>query len=398
MNQPIACWCGNTSLEPFNAAYLRCDVCQTLVTSRAAAQLDPRVRDDDADFYGKNYWFNYQEKQHGYANIVTRARTDLPERCLHWLRTILAYKRPPGRALELGSAHGGFVAMMREAGFDAAGLELSPAIVEFARKTFDVPMYEGPIEQQKIEPGSLDLIAMMDVLEHLPDPVGTLSACVRLLKPDGVLAVQTPHFVPGRSYEQMQEARDPFLVQFKPGEHLYMFSEQAAEELFRRVGLAHCGKEPAIFAAYDMFLLASAAPLSKLNEADLEAALLSSPKGRIALSWLDLDANCQMQRETIAAIDADRANRLELIERVEAQLAKVELDRASRLALIEKLTSDLAGVEVDRANRLAQIETLTAEVQRFRANILEIEEDRAKRLNLIHALSARVQELEKTPA
>src|SRR5512136_2035132 len=165
MDQDVRCWCGNRELTPFTADYLRCPICETLVAAHAPASDITHVTDDDHQFYGREYWFSHQEKDLGFANIMTRARADLSERCLHWLRAMLKYKLPPAKVLELGSAHGGFVAMLRWAGFDATGLELSPWVVNFARRTFDAPMLLGPVEDQAIAQGSLDAIALMDVLE-----------------------------------------------------------------------------------------------------------------------------------------------------------------------------------------------------------------------------------------
>ena len=115
MSQTPICWCGNASLVRFNDDYFRCAACETLVTGREAAQPDPVIKDDDADFYGRNYWFKHQEQDLGFANIETRARTDLPERCQHWLRTILRFKLPPCARSNWDVAHGGFVAMLRVA-------------------------------------------------------------------------------------------------------------------------------------------------------------------------------------------------------------------------------------------------------------------------------------------
>ena len=122
----LRCWCGNTTLEPFSTAYLHCSLCQTLVSQAWQEQDVTHVVDDAHDFYGKNYWFTHQEGDLGLPNIITRARIDLPERCLYWLRTLLKYKLPPAKVLELGSAHGGFVALLQWAGFEAMGSEVSP--------------------------------------------------------------------------------------------------------------------------------------------------------------------------------------------------------------------------------------------------------------------------------
>ena len=86
-----------------------------------------QVRDDDQDFYGKNYYLHHVQEDYGLPDLETRARADLPERCLHWLRTLLKFVPAPGaRTLELGCGHGGFVATQRWAGLDATGPRTEP--------------------------------------------------------------------------------------------------------------------------------------------------------------------------------------------------------------------------------------------------------------------------------
>lgn len=178
------CWCGNESLRPFSDSYLRCDVCDSLVLKTMPRSDLAHVEADKGELYSEDYYLRHLPDTYGYPDLVSRARTDLPERCLHWLKTLLKYKLPPAKTLELGSAHGGFVAMLQWAGFEAAGLELSPSIVSYTKNTFKVKTYLGPVEDQTIKRSSLDVIAMMDVLEHFQDPVSTVKHCLKLLKPD----------------------------------------------------------------------------------------------------------------------------------------------------------------------------------------------------------------------
>ena len=185
------CVCGNSHLVQFSAGYLRCDLCETLIARRQFDSSISEVCDESADLYGREYWYSHQRGL-GYPNIEIRAREDLSERCLHWLRALLKYKTPPGRVLELGCAHGGFVALLNWAGFDACGLDLSPSIVEFARTTFGVSVFLGKLELQGFSPETFDIIAIMDVLEHFPDPSATVGKCLQLLKPDGVLLDSDP--------------------------------------------------------------------------------------------------------------------------------------------------------------------------------------------------------------
>jgi ADP-heptose:LPS heptosyltransferase len=86
-------------------------------------------------------------------------------------------------------------------------------------------------------------------------------------------------------------------------------------------------------------------------------------------------------------INADRAARLETVDRLTRTLSEVELDRAARLETIERLTRTLSEVELDRAARLETIERLTR-------TLSEVEADRAARLELIERLSRTLSEVE----
>jgi len=306
-NKSSACWCGNSDLREFDADYGACDRCGTLVLRDMPSGDVTDVKGDEAGLYGRDYWFTHQEQEVGFPNITRRSRTDLPERCVHWMRTVLRYRTPPGKTLELGAAHGGFVAMMRWAGFDATGLELSPWICDYARKTFGVPMLQGPVERQPVAAESLDVVLMMDVIEHLPDPVGTLRHCVSLLKPDGVLVIQTPEYPQGQTLEQLKATGSKFVQHLRPREHLYLLGRRAATELISQVGCPHVCFEPAMFAEYDQFFVASRSPLPPALEKvpdTAREALERTPTGRFIGALLDLaDGRDFFAKECAARLD-----------------------------------------------------------------------------------------------
>jgi 2-polyprenyl-3-methyl-5-hydroxy-6-metoxy-1,4-benzoquinol methylase len=292
------------------------------------------VQKDEDDFYGKSYWFDHQQKDLGFGDIMTRARADIPERVLHWLNTLLKYKLPPGNTLELGCSHGAFVSVLESAGFKASGLELSPWVVDFAQQTFQIAMYQGRLEDQKIEPGSLDAIVLMDVLEHLPDPIATMSTAVRLLKSDGILLIQTPCYPEGRSFESMQEENDPFLMQFKPPEHVYLYSQASVRQFLNRCNLPYVQFEPAFFGMYDMFVVASPSPFTENAQESIHQALLSTPDGRLVLALLDKDAECKNLNIRLQESESDRAARLDQIHQYDIWLKECQAE-------LEKVRSSL---------------------------------------------------------
>lgn len=327
------CWCGNADLLAFSPEYGECRACRTLVYLKDIPLEQSLVSCDETDFYGKKYWLDHQTDAFGYPDIYTRARYDLTERNLHWLKTLLKYQLPPAKVLELGCAHGSFVALLRQAGYDAFGIEMSPWVVEYGQKIFGVPISVGPIEALKIPLESLDVIVLMDVLEHLPRPAATMSHCLRLLKPNGLLLIQTPQFKEGMNYEVLMATRGSFLEQLKSKEHIYLFSERSVMTLFKQLRADHIQFEPAIFGHYDMFFAVSRLPFNIHNTDKMVSALLATPNGRIALALLDI---YQRESKTVA----DQHGQLSQLEADKEylinQLKVSEADRAARLEVINQ--------------------------------------------------------------
>jgi SAM-dependent methyltransferase len=185
---------------------------------------------------------------------------------------------PPGRLLEVGCAHGALVKLLDLAGFEAVGMEMDDSIVRKARAWFDIEVVEGPVESMPEDTKKFDVVVMLDVLEHLPQPLDTVRAIVRLLKPDGLLVIQSPEY---------QKDRKGSWQNFVVPEHLFLFTRESVCKLLREVGLDHVRFETPIF-PNDFFLFASAQPFSPITVEKIEAALCSSADGRIALGMLDL--------------------------------------------------------------------------------------------------------------
>ena len=342
----LKCWCGNPDLLPFSPGYRRCPKCETLVALQSLQPQDLRVKDEARDFYGREYWFSHQQKDLGFPDIVARSRSDLSERCLHWLHALLKYKIPPAKILEVGSAHGGFVALLEGAGFDAVGLELSPWVVELAERTFGVSMLAGPIEDQSLASHSLEAIVLMDVLEHFPDPLGTVKFCLGLLAERGVLVIQTPRYPEGKGYEELLASRDRFLEQLKSEEHLFIFSRQSIQAFLNRLGIEAIAWEPALFPHYDMFLFGSRSSLPAQSPEAIERALSGKPQGRIIQALLDLYGRHELLHGRLLEAEADRAARLEVIREADRQLKTLnrkiqDLEKSPLFLLLRKLRAFL---------------------------------------------------------
>lgn len=374
-------------MAPFGAGYVACTRCETLVRVDPPGADLARVTDEERDFYGRRYWFEHQREM-GLPDLEARCADDLSGRCLHWLETVLRYKRPPARALELGSAHGAFVALLGWSGFQATGLEVSPWVAAWARERFGVDMLTGPLDRQDLAAGSLDLVVAFDVLEHLEDPLGTVRRIGELLADDGVVVLQTPRRPPEMGCAELERSGHRF-GEMLLAEHLFLFSEGGARTLLERAGLAHVAFEPAYFGHYDMFLVASKRPLARVES--LDDAL--SPDFRRTPAWAllacrgalrEAERGSAAARETETRLARAEAARDEALRRA-AELgdlyAVADRDRIERQRQVEELTRLHEESERDRVERLRQVEELTRLHE-------ESERDRAERLRQIEELTA----------
>lgn len=135
------------------------------------------------------------------------------------------------RLLDVGCATGAVLQVAREHGWDAGGVEISAWAAEIARrKGFDVRT--GTLEEAHLAEGSMDVVTMFDVIEHIPDPRVTLREIRRVLRPGGALVLQTPN-ADGFGARVLYRSRS-MIVQ--PNAHLILFSPAGLRTMLEREG------------------------------------------------------------------------------------------------------------------------------------------------------------------
>ncbi len=296
-NPDLRCWCGCCELASFSESHLECASCGTLVsTEMEHASLYAEVGKDESGFYGELYWSTHVPETQGLPTLEERARSDLTERAIDWMCRILELREPPAVVLELGCAHARLVMLLRRAGFDAEGLEMSPSVVRQARELSHVPIHLGPLEPNAVRP-RYDIIAAMDVLEHLAEPLETLRNCRALLPDDGLLVLQTP-------CHRGEDATWEMLIP----EHLFLFSDDGVRQLLERAGFTEINIDTAFF-PYDMWVVASPkGPIPGREEPylNLDPLLTALIDGLAARNRLqrDLDWSEKVRRELEDRLDA----------------------------------------------------------------------------------------------
>jgi SAM-dependent methyltransferase len=102
--------------------------------------------------------------------------------------------KPPkdARILELGAGTGHNLAMLSRFGQVEAS-ELDPIARELASERLGGPVLEAALPDLSMFPeGTYDLIALLDVLEHVVDDKGSLAAILTRLKPGAALLLTVP--------------------------------------------------------------------------------------------------------------------------------------------------------------------------------------------------------------
>ena len=105
----------------------------------------------------------------------------------------LARMRPGGRLLDLGCAMGFLLEVAEQVGFESWGLDLNPEAVSAAKQRFGDRVAQGELDASAFPGIAFDVVTLIDVLEHVPDPAALLAAVHRRLRPGGVLAAILPN-------------------------------------------------------------------------------------------------------------------------------------------------------------------------------------------------------------
>jgi 2-polyprenyl-3-methyl-5-hydroxy-6-metoxy-1,4-benzoquinol methylase len=135
------------------------------------------------------------------------------------------------RYLDVGCSTGFVVEAARDAGWEAVGSDLNPSAVEYGRsRGLDLRLIA--LEDADFEPASFDAVSLFDVLEHLLDPVRTLRACARLLKPGGIVFLYVPNY---DSASRLLMGADAHFIW--PTHHLNYYTPATIRDLMTREGL-----------------------------------------------------------------------------------------------------------------------------------------------------------------
>lgn len=119
--------------------------------------------------------------------------SDARVRQMKWLIQIAKQVHPQAkRLLDIGAGIGLLVAEAQAQGLSAVGVEPSRHLVEVGRTKLGVDLRQGIFPHPELQQETYDLICLVDVIEHVQNPVGLLREIGKYLAPGGRAIVVTP--------------------------------------------------------------------------------------------------------------------------------------------------------------------------------------------------------------
>jgi 2-polyprenyl-6-hydroxyphenyl methylase/3-demethylubiquinone-9 3-methyltransferase len=122
-------------------------------------------------------------------------RTDGDFAALHWLAASRAEHIPPAAnvgalLVDLGCGGGLMAPHVQRLGYRHVGVDIGVVGLALAREHGVVPVRASAL-QVPLADGCADVVLACEVLEHVDDDVAVLAECARLLRPGGVLVIDS---------------------------------------------------------------------------------------------------------------------------------------------------------------------------------------------------------------
>jgi SAM-dependent methyltransferase len=209
---------------------VRCDACRFHYVNP-----EPDAAELSA-FYDAEYRGRHAEVWHGLEDDANRAVIEL-------LRS-----RGVSSLVDLGAGQGRFVHLARQAGFDASGVEPVAANAAEAKARYGIDLVHASVDAYLARhPGGVECFTLLNVLEHVPDPLGIVRRLREALRDGGTVLAIVPNvsftFTLG-AVRRLLGFRDVYMLEsprftqqgFDPPVHLSSFDARHLRQLFETAG------------------------------------------------------------------------------------------------------------------------------------------------------------------
>jgi SAM-dependent methyltransferase len=152
---------------------------------------DPRPSSEEVRrFYGEEYRVQYKGAYEPKPKHVARGGLVALSR----FERLSKFLPSSTRLLDAGSGGGEFLCLATNyRGCTGIGIEPNEGYAEFSTKEYGLKVTQGFFSEIEPDTETMDVVTLFHVLEHVEDPVGSLSVLASWLRPGGRLVVEVPN-------------------------------------------------------------------------------------------------------------------------------------------------------------------------------------------------------------
>jgi 2-polyprenyl-3-methyl-5-hydroxy-6-metoxy-1,4-benzoquinol methylase len=199
-----------------------------------------------AGYYESTEYISHSGTDKGIVNSVYKKVRNYT----HKKKVKLVSKYAKGnKILDIGCGSGELLSLFKEHDWETLGIEPNQSAREFAIKQHGI-IVEEESGISKIVTGSMDVISMWHVLEHVSGLNERLREVNRILKDDGVVFIAVPNRI---AYDALYYKE--FWAAYDVPRHLYHFTPDSMERLLRKHHFALISCIPMKFDSYYVSML-----------------------------------------------------------------------------------------------------------------------------------------------
>lgn len=158
--------------------------------------VNPKPSEDEiAKFYPDTYsWKETLTAESKITILIRKLEKIYRHHLLHYetSKVVKVANRKTGKLLDVGCGAGDRVDIFRRLGFDTYGIEPSSS-AEYARGHLGLNVKQVDLLEANCPDSFFDIITLHNVLEHTHNPQKVIRELHRILKEDGIVAIQVPN-------------------------------------------------------------------------------------------------------------------------------------------------------------------------------------------------------------
>ena len=233
-------------LKSTHYEYAHCLCCDAMVL------IEPIKKDEPVDYSSSGY---YSKKDNKAKHIIQKLMSLFSQLRVNAVKKWIDGNSIAGlEILDIGCGKGGFLVNAKNEGAIVHGVEPTKRSFEVASAKLGDRITNQMMSKEIFPEGSIDVVTMWHVFEHISEPLKILDECHYVLKPGGCLIIAVPNY---RGW--IAKFGGALWFNLDPPRHLIHYSEKALRRVvessgFMFVGVSHHYAELTYFSVLQTLL------------------------------------------------------------------------------------------------------------------------------------------------